>query len=167
MIGASSKVDIFGDRLISNGDRIGEGDMGNLSGLVVKNLMIEERRVWDSSNIRDFWGEEWENRILATKILSTPRENVMVWTASPSGVFGVKSMLLQIQGVPLVPVDDIWSKIWKLKIHEKVKLFLWRIASNCFMMGPLLVHCNISVDPNCRSSGNAPETLTHCSLNAI
>lgn len=54
MIGASSKVDIFGDRLISNGDRIGEGDMGNLSGLVVKNLMIEERRVWDSSNIRDF-----------------------------------------------------------------------------------------------------------------
>ena len=55
----------------------------------------------------------------------------LVWTMDDSGKFIVKSAASM-----LIPSDNqastnpMWAKLWKSKIHERLKIFLWRLGSN-------------------------------------
>lgn len=34
--------------------------------------------------------------------------------------------------------EDIWKKIWKLKLQERLKMNIWRVASSCFQVASKL-----------------------------
>ena len=71
------------------------------------------------------------NAILQISIPIHPRPDKLVWIPEPKGQFTVKSTV-KIQNPP---TDDLnilvpWNKFWKLQIHERLKMFLWRIRTD-------------------------------------
>lgn len=50
------------------------------------------------------------------------------------------------------PNVEIWRNIWKSNLHERQKVFLWRIASGCFPIRKKLskfIHLDNSLCPLC------------------
>ena len=64
-------------------------------------------------------------------------KDVLIWPLSPSGSYSVRSayrMLVEAENFALpsssssMSSNKIWKKIWKLKVPNKVRHFLWRVA---------------------------------------
>ena len=62
----------------------------------------------------------------------------------------------------------VTKKIWKLSIHERLKMHLWRIASNLLPSKAGMSTFTPTLDTTCCLCENSPETITHllweCSL---
>ena len=50
----------------------------------------------------------------------------MIWKANASGSFTTGSAYEILQESPEVNARSIWSKIWKIKVPERVRVFMWR-----------------------------------------
>jgi len=56
----------------------------------------------------------------------------LIWTKDHKGMFLVKSTYILSQAhswnsnISNLP----WQKLWKIKVHERVKMLLWRIEAN-------------------------------------
>lgn len=64
-------------------------------------------------------------------------EDILCWTAAANGKFSVKS------GYDIIieeehSGEEVWGLIWKANLHERFKLFLWRLASNVLPLNSLL-----------------------------
>ena len=62
---------------------------------------------------------------------STPKEDRLSWVKDQKGLFFVKSayMLCQEQMTVINPRVK-WEDFWKLKVHERFKILVWRIGNN-------------------------------------
>ncbi|XP_059451183.1 uncharacterized protein LOC132181985 [Corylus avellana] len=79
--------------------------------------------LFDSSSARE---------IQKIRISNSPSEE-FIWTPSPSGLFTSKSAYnlittprISIASSPLTPTQ--WKALWKLKLMDRLKLFLWKVA---------------------------------------
>lgn len=73
------------------------------------------------------------DRIVRTPFGSSSSSDERVWAYSEDGKFRVRDLyLLTLRSHSYASSseghDSIWSKLWKLKIHPKAKVFLWRAA---------------------------------------
>lgn len=57
--------------------------------------------------------------------------------------------------------ETVWGLIWKSKIHERLKLFLWRLASNILLVNVVLVSRMGKGEVNCSLCGQSPEEVMH------
>ena len=70
------------------------------------------------------------NAITKIPIPSTPSPDKLVWIHEPKGLFSVKSAYKCNQMEhPHIFGSNIWSKLWKLNLHERSKMFIWRLGS--------------------------------------
>uniref|UniRef100_A0A2N9I8Q2 Reverse transcriptase zinc-binding domain-containing protein n=1 Tax=Fagus sylvatica TaxID=28930 RepID=A0A2N9I8Q2_FAGSY len=99
-----------------------------------------------------------------TKIFipTTPIADKLIWIADPKGIFSVKSAhrLQQSHIWPSHP-DPIWQKLWKCKLHERLKTFVWRIG-----IGVLPTNSNVfsrlsKGDPCCPLCKSDMESTSH------
>ena len=108
-------------------------------------------------NIDDFWSWSADNRgmftvksaykmILHTKI---SREN---WLEEDEGVSGDNR-----------ETND-WSKLWKIDVPSKLKMFLWRLARSSMPTADLLHHRNMATSAACRLCG-ARDSWRHALIN--
>ena len=62
--------------------------------------------------------------ILKIMLPASPQEDRLIWVVDPKGKFSVKSAFKLSQSpIMAVPVVD-WSTLWKLKIHDRLKMFI-------------------------------------------
>lgn len=54
-----------------------------------------------------------------------------------------------------------WNHIWKQKLPQKVKIFLWQVAHGCLPTNELLFKRNIASESNCKGCGHVKEDLEH------
>jgi hypothetical protein len=69
--------------------------------------------------------------IAKVSLLANGALDYLVWTLEEKGNFTVKSaasMLLPRD--TQASTDPMWANLWKTKIHERLKNFLWRLSSN-------------------------------------
>ena len=131
VIGSGKDVNIFEDKWLHSGPVVSDFGIGDLQGFSMDLLMDKEIRKWDSSCILDICVEEWVEQIQKINILEDPFPDQLMWTAEPSGFFSVKSALRKIQGFREEPANPVWGSIWKLHVHERGRVFFWRMASGC------------------------------------
>jgi hypothetical protein len=67
--------------------------------------------------------------ILNIPIPTTLKPDRLGWIVDPKGLFSVKSAFKTHQIPTAVePSNTLWTCFWKLKIHDRVKILLWRIG---------------------------------------
>ncbi|MCH89622.1 ribonuclease H protein, partial [Trifolium medium] len=69
------------------------------------------------------------------ELMNVDESDMMIWSKSRDGKFSVKSAYYSVMEELLdnssLRVQGNWMKIWKLRIPQMVKLFLWRAARGC------------------------------------
>jgi hypothetical protein len=95
----------------------------------------------------------------------SPQPNKLCWAPSSTGKFTAKSAYWLDQQPrfenlgPLSPAE--WKSLWNLKIHERLKLFLWKIAWGLL---PTMATLNVGFRVNstqCQLCNSGVKTLEH------
>ena len=99
--------------------------------LVVACLINQATRSWNIGMLEALFNADLVEAILNIPIPSFPKPDRLVWIVDPKGLFSVESALKTHQ-IPatIEPSNTLWNCFWKLKMHDRLKIFLWRIGSN-------------------------------------
>jgi len=100
----------------------------------------------------------WENiwRDAANFRLNSIDDSV-IWTLGKRGTFNVKSIYNALSNSSN---GIYYKKIWKEKIPEKIKIFLWLIANDSILPKDNLMKRKWQGDPSCIFCNNV-ETISH------
>lgn len=101
-------------------------DGSNTSGLRrVIELKDMEINDWDVHKVLAHFDAESANVILIVKWPESISEDI--WKGNDLGRFLVKDSYLQLANT--TNNDREWGCLWKLKIHERLKIFLWMMKA--------------------------------------
>ena len=85
----------------------------------------------------------------------------LVWILDPNGKFSVQSAFKNsLPSLTIIPKTP-WTKIWKLNVHERYKMLLWRIGSNILPTNKNFVLRVGSGDPTCLLCHLEEESIVH------
>lgn len=106
--------------------------------------------------------EEDIGEILKIKRHFPNSENCLLWTNINDGKFTVKSChILTSNANGLEETSMLWKKLWNNPLHERLKMFIWRLANEVLLTKSILgqrVGCR---DLLCSLCGLEEETTTH------
>ena len=87
------------------------------------------------------------------------------------GEYSVQSayqMLVEAENITLPSssssdsTQDVWKKIWKLRVPNKIRHFLWRAVKNSLPTKMNLKARHIPLDDTCDYCGDHSESILHC-----
>lgn len=147
----------------------------------VEALIDEHTKTWNEDLVNTLFMSNEANVITGLPLSCFGAADKLVWHWSKNGLFSIKSACYQalevLRDQKRIPRHTRhtregstqskipWSKIWKIDIPNKVKVFLWKVCNNILPTNALLHqrHCNDS--PSCSIYGNANEDVRHVLLN--
>ena len=107
----------------------------------VCDLFYPNSRIWDPGKLAIYF-LPWEaEKVGGIYVGEAKAEDVMIWLLSSSGCYSVRNaycMLMEAENFALssssspMAINAIWKKIWKLKVPNKVRHFLWRVVKDSF-----------------------------------
>ena len=99
--------------------------------LIVSQLLNQDHSGWDIAKLRHFFKDSVVDFIMQVPLPSFPSADCWSWTLTNSGKFTIKSAywLGRISSLPLM-LDISRGQVWKSRLHERLKIHLWRIAAN-------------------------------------
>ena len=137
-MGDGSNIRVPMDKWIPNHPTNGVLHPPNMeeNGWFVSDLINQEQKVWCSDIIQANFRKGDVNAILRIPLSHRQTLDVIMWLHTKKGVYSVKSgyhVARQLQNMELWaetlagPIGvQVWSKLWKLNVPEKIKVFGWR-----------------------------------------
>lgn len=128
-------------------------------------LIDHERGQWRRDVISVLFLPIDIKRILNVPIQAFSGLDARVWAASKDGIFRVRDAYsLAMNNIKSGDCssgsDPSWKTLWKLHIHPKAKIFLWRALWDILPHGVNLRQKGISVEGRCSRCGSM-ESNTH------
>ena len=118
--------------------------------LVVSQLLTPDKSRWDVSKLYELFTEDSAKAIKKILVKVSQREDNWLWLKSYNGILLVKSAYKEILALSdSIEIAPVKSKIWKSKIHDRLKMVLWRVASDILPTKEKLIRFFPSMDPNC------------------
>jgi len=103
--------------------------------LTVAHLFKPNSKVWNENFIHYVFDPGTASQILQTPLLTSVRTDKAVWRHEKIGLYYVCSAyrdILNNNDIMLQHrVEGHWNAIWKLKLPQKIKNFMWHICRNC------------------------------------
>ena len=133
------------------------------SPMKVAHLINHELHTWKTSLVLDIFNPSLAHAILSIPLPSRPRPDKLIWILEFKGCFSVKSAYKELMlNLPTqAPSDVNWSKIWKIRGPERLKMFLWRVAVNALPTRENLM-CRLDIpDPSCVLCNQEVESAIH------
>jgi hypothetical protein len=103
-----------------------------ITSLPVSNLIDPVTRKWRINVLKELVDSNSLEAIEKIIIPLEPLQDKLIWTLDPCGIYTVKSAInyCLTPRTSYNPADSLWKQLWKLKMHERLKVFLWRLGSN-------------------------------------
>ena len=121
-----------------------------------------EKCGWDETKLNLLFDEDTVQAIRNIPRWTTDQEDRWVWLKTPSREFSVKSAFREIAGPSSSEQDcRVKALIWKSKLHNRLKKYLWPIVSNLLPTYTSLVRFNPNLDTCCCLCEQAPKTSLH------
>jgi hypothetical protein len=126
------------------------GKLQDTTLLTVNELMNEDHQ-WNVSLVRELFFAPDADAILKIPLRRNGGEDWLAWSKESSGCYTVRSayreLILhsqqrqqvhdEISESSVVQSGDLWKKVWKLGVVQKVRVFWWRFFVESFpIMGP-------------------------------
>ena len=102
----------------------------NSNPCLVADLINWDIKAWRIGVLEQMFDHVSVSAIMRISLPLVPRPDELAWVADSKGVFSVKSVLLLLQNHtwPAAP-DPIWKKLWKCRMHKRLRTLIWRIGS--------------------------------------
>uniref|UniRef100_A0A803P438 CCHC-type domain-containing protein n=1 Tax=Cannabis sativa TaxID=3483 RepID=A0A803P438_CANSA len=125
----------------------------------VSNLFVDGTHQWNEGLIRSCFEEDVAKAILNVKPLREGKDQLF-WKAAKSGNFSVKSAYWIHQHERFNESNSLWNKIWKIKLHPRLQLLMWKVLNDCVPTFGRLRFLNIQ-DRTCVFCKEETEDLMH------
>ncbi|KAF4382411.1 hypothetical protein G4B88_011363 [Cannabis sativa] len=124
--------------------------------------------VWDAGRIERLFRPEAATSLSSCNINELSPFDSLIWHTSPTGTFSLKQAYWDLNSHRFGK-DKTCLALWKLPIHERLKLFLWKIMTDCLPFGSRLSYIfgnNVGNCILCDSTGNDTSShfLLHCPI---
>jgi hypothetical protein len=129
--------------------------------LVVSQLIDGERGCWDLAKLKELFDEESCYAILAIPLSLRNIQDKMMWVANPHGMFTVKLAYFLQQVVLSSPERSVWRRLWRLRMYERYKMKLWRIAHNILPTRSRLKELGLTQEGECPFCHIEEESCLH------
>lgn len=126
----------------------------------VADLKEANSNFWNTDRLHNFFEEGDVSEILKLEAPDFQYPEKLIWLGNKSGVFIVISCF-QINFGYREEVKKIWKKLWSLIIHDRLKVFIWRVAHNILPTKEVLKKRFGSFETTCSVCGDASETVVH------
>uniref|UniRef100_A0A2N9HMH7 Reverse transcriptase zinc-binding domain-containing protein n=1 Tax=Fagus sylvatica TaxID=28930 RepID=A0A2N9HMH7_FAGSY len=123
---------------------------------------------WNLTLLSELFDANSVEAILKIILPASPKEDRLIRVVDSKGKFLVKSAFKLSQSPVVTDAMVDWSALWKLKIHDHLKMLIWRIASGILPTKQNLVQRLGFGDSKCPLCQTEDESLEHlffkCSL---
>lgn len=82
---------------------------------------------WNMDLIHEVFEPESAMTIMALQWPDTECEDNLLWKEDNLGRFTVGSSYMQ-NCIRRIERNSLWEHFWQMDVHERLKLFLWRVA---------------------------------------
>ena len=135
-------------------------------------LIDETVHEWDRGLIRENFSRDDANAILRIPLSRRDVPDKIVWLPNKDGLYSVKSeyyivglLAKEINGMEGSSDGQnrglIWTRLWKFRLPNKIKLFGWRACHNILPTKENLVRRRITQDSVCELCNQGPESGLH------
>lgn len=139
-----------------------EEESGQDSMARVASLINLDSMTWNEELVKALYNRDEASAICNLKFPSVTCEDRLCWTASADGRFSVKSCFSIIQKMDsTLDPDRFWGFIWNTGLHERLKLFLWRMVSDVIPTKKVIVDRLGGGDTSCSLFGQEDENAIH------
>ena len=164
-VGDGSKIKVWEDPWLPEGDtRRPRAVRGSSVVEAVADRINPTTGAWDETMIQGIFPPEDVKTILSISICDDMEDN-LAWHFDPKGIFSVKSAYKV--GVMLrdrscgsdaacsrvstgkCQVNFDWNHIWKMRVPNKLKMFVWRLAHNSLALRMKIARIGIELDTSC------------------
>ncbi|KAG8363028.1 hypothetical protein BUALT_BualtUnG0012400 [Buddleja alternifolia] len=123
---------------------------------------------WNIDKLHSFFPHNMMSEILKIRIPASLEPRRILWTPSKSGSFSVFSAYRQDQSVRFSEErfgeKILWKRLWKAKLHERLKFFLWKTSVGILPTCDKLLRFMPHIDSLCLLCGRETETINHIFL---
>ncbi|CAN1786718.1 Putative ribonuclease H protein At1g65750 [Linum perenne] len=119
---------------------------------------------WNISKLETCLNQEGINAVMGMSPPNKDRgEDGWAWGAEPNGKFLIKSAYNLLAGEEAVSRDlqELWTKIWKLRGPNRVKHFLWLAGHDRLLTNEQRVKRNLTTNPDCPLCPGMAESSIH------
>ncbi|XP_031091127.1 uncharacterized protein LOC115996126 [Ipomoea triloba] len=127
----------------------------------VSSLFINNSLKWDLDIISEIFNHRDVALIANTPLPIANRDDKLVWMGEDRGNFTVKSCYRLLIGEQPEASKLDWANLWKLKVHPKVKSFMWQACSSCLPTTDLLRIKKVNCIADCPLCHQADESIFH------
>ncbi|XP_050232989.1 uncharacterized protein LOC126681491 [Mercurialis annua] len=131
---------------------------------LVADLTLPNSSSWNLDLIQETFSEEESKLILSIPIGHMNAADSLIWHYTNSGIYSAKSgykLLTSNPGGDNSHLSSFWKSIWNLGGPPKLSCFIWRCATNSFVVQSNFQARNISAFATCKVCNQEDETLTH------
>ncbi|XP_038977457.1 uncharacterized protein LOC120108002 [Phoenix dactylifera] len=127
-------------------------------GLRVSDLLRPRTAEWDGDRLGQLFGEHLVERVRALPIPGSAGPDVRVWSTTCRASVGVGDVSRAIQRMSAPGLDCGW--VWRFGLHQRVALFIWKVAWERLPMCLVLSRRGVSLSPLCLYCG-MDESVDH------
>ncbi|GAU37194.1 hypothetical protein TSUD_30590 [Trifolium subterraneum] len=121
--------------------------------LSVRDLLHENYKAWNIVKVRNLFSKDVAEKILETPLVSSVREDKVVWEEERNGCysvkFGYKLAMRYIIGSDKYHVMGNWDGIWKAQAPHKASHLLWCLCRGCLPTRSRLLERRVECTLNC------------------
>ncbi|GAU26741.1 hypothetical protein TSUD_317390 [Trifolium subterraneum] len=121
--------------------------------LSVKDLLHDNYKAWNIVKVRNLFSRDVAEKILETPLVSSVREDKVVWDEERNGCYSVKSgyklAMRYLIGSDKYHVMGNWNGIWKAQAPHKTHHLLWRLCRGCLPTRSRLLERRVECTLNC------------------
>jgi ribonuclease HI len=134
----------------------------NSNSCLVADLINWDLKAWRIGMLEEMFDQVSVSAIMRISLPLVPRPDELTWVADSKCLFSVKSVLLLLQNHtwPAAP-DPVWKKLWKCRMHERLRTLVWRIGSGALPTNLNFFTRMAKGDPCCPLCKAEVESVAH------
>jgi hypothetical protein len=123
--------------------------------MMVDSLINPITNSWKIDLLQLLFEPESIEAICKITVPMRPTADKLIWVKDTIGRFSVKSVYQANQESSLNPnMGGLWQRLWKSKLHERSKIFLWRIGTKALPTKEMLANKMEIQDKMCYLCGH-------------
>ena len=136
----------------------------------VDSLINQDTKQWDLAKIDLLFLPFEAAKIKSILLCFSNQADCMVWPRCRDGLYSVKTgyqLLCEMDTQNRASGSDsssyrgFWRRLWKMRVPNKIKMFLWRACTDALPTRCNLVRRKVLDDPTCSMCGTGAENTMH------
>jgi ribonuclease HI len=167
-VGNGANIDVWRQPWLRNSDSscVTTVMSENNAHLKVADLIDNATGSWNFNYIQQNFCPRDVLEIMKIPLNLLQNEDAPIWKCSRNGSYNVRSAYYNLMENVIdnnhLKVEGNWKKLWKLKVPNKVKIFLWRVLRGCLPVRARLSSKGVQCDTKCPCCGEYEENEWHC-----